>query len=419
MTELLLVAGAAIAISFYCALAEATLLSVSLSYIGELDERGDPTGRTLARLREDPGVPLATLLTLNTIAVALGSAVAGARAFQIWQDARVAGFCLLLTLGMLLLGGILPRSLGSSRWRLFATFAAWTIPATIWLMRPLTLPLGVLGGLITPRDGASPRVSRAEFEVLAEIERRQGTLDEQEWAVVANVMDLDQIPVGDVMTPRTGVVAISIDASVSRAMDLMLEEGHLRMPVFEGSIDRIVGVLLARDLWRASREGISDIRAIVRPATFVPFTKPVSDLIRQMRELRIKMAIVLDEFGGTAGLATMEDLVEEIIGEIQDEHEQEPLPFEEEMEGEVRIRGEVPLWEVNERFGLDLPEDLYDTLGGFVFGQIGNIPDVGDEVAAEGGRFRVVAMDGRRVTRVAFVADTAAGSTSTDRSSGA
>jgi putative hemolysin len=145
------------------------------------------------------------------------------------------------------------------------------------------------------------------------------------------------------------------------------------------------------------------IRDIVRPATFVPFTKPVEDLIRQMRELRIKMAIVLDEFGGTAGLVTLEDLVEEIIGEIHDEHEQEPLPFEEAMEGQVRIRGEVALWEVNERFGLDLPEDVYDTLGGYVFGQIGRIPGVNDEVEIEGGRFRVVAMDGRRITRVAFI----------------
>src|SRR5690606_38143989 len=168
------------------------------------------------------------------------------------------------------------------------------------------------------------------------------------------------------------------------------------------SIDHIVGVLLARDLWRADREGLQHIREIVRPATFVPFSKPVEDLLREMRELRIKMAIVLDEYGGTAGLVTLEDLVEEIIGEIHDEHEQEPLPFEEEMEGEIRIRGEVALWEVNERFGLNLPEEVYDTLGGYVFGQLGRIPAIEDVVETEGGIFRVVAMDGRRITRVAF-----------------
>jgi putative hemolysin len=133
-----------------------------------------------------------------------------------------------------------------------------------------------------------------------------------------------------------------------------------------------------------------------------PQTKPVEELIREMRLQRVKMVVVLDEFGGTAGIVTMEDLVEQIVGEIQDEHEQEPLPFEEELEGEIRVRGDVALWEVNERFDLSLPEDQYDTIGGYVFGRLGRIAEVGDEVEVEGFVFRVVAMDGRRIERVAF-----------------
>src|SRR5690606_30884072 len=130
-----------------------------------------------------------------------------------------------------------------------------------------------------------------------------------------------------------------------------LEEGHLRLPVFDETIDRVMGVLLARDLWKAAEEGVADLREVMREPTFVPETKAAEDLIREMRQLRIKMAIVLDEYGGTAGLVTLEDLIEEIVGEIQDEHELEPLPFEEEMEGMVRIHGSVPVTEVNERFG--------------------------------------------------------------------
>jgi CBS domain containing-hemolysin-like protein len=202
------------------------------------------------------------------------------------------------------------------------------------------------------------------------------------------------------------VVAVAVEATVEEAKDVMLEEGHLRLPVYEGSIDRVVGVLLARDLWRADREGVTTIRELLRPPIFVPESKAVEDLIREMRQHRLQMAIVLDEFGGTAGLVTLEDLIEQIIGEIQDEHEQEPLPFEEEMAGEVRVRGDVPLWEVNERFDLHLPEAVYDTLGGYVFGQLGRIAEVGDEVIAEGARFRVVAMEGRRVSRVAFCRET-------------
>jgi putative hemolysin len=407
MTSLLIVVGIALALSFLCSLLEAVLLSTPYSYIADLEEEGDPTGVRLARMRENPDDAITSLLTLNTIAHTLGGAVAGARAFQIWGDARVALFCVGLTFAVMVLAEIVPKTIGLHQWRSLAPTAAQLLSLTIWLMRPFAKSLGLIDRLIGSRGAEAQRVSRAEFEAMVEIERRQGGIDEDEWEVVANVMNLDQVTVNEVMTPRISMVALSIEATVAEAMDMILEEGHLRMPVYRESVDRIVGVLLARDLWKADREGIREIRDVIRPATFVPSSKRVEDLLRQMREQRIKMAIVLDEFGGTAGLVTLEDLVEEIIGEIQDEHEQEPLPFEEAIEGEVRVRGEVPLWEVNERFDLDLPEDVYDTVGGFVFGQLERIPDVGDEVETTGGRFRVVAMDGRRVTRVAFIAGTA------------
>lgn len=403
MTTLAIVLGTALVFGFFCSLLEAILLSASLSYIADLDEAGDPTGRALARMRENPEVPLLALGTLRTVAITVGAIVAGALSYGIWDNRGIAGFSAVATLLVLIVGEVLPRTLGSSRWRDLAPLAAGTIPMLVRLMTPITAPLRLLDRLLAAKGREDQRLSPAEFEAMAEIDRRQAGLEEEEWEVVTNVMNLDQVTVGEVMTPRIDMVAVPVDASVEAAMDLMLEEGHLRIPVFSEGIDHIVGVLLARDLWRANREGIPHIRDIVRSATFVPSSKPVEDLLREMREVRIKMAIVLDEFGGTAGLVTLEDLVEEIIGEIQDEHEQEPLPFEEEMEGEFRIRGEVPLWEVNDRFGLDLPVNVFDTLGGFVFGQIGRIPTLEDVVQTERGSFHVIAMDGRRVTRVAFV----------------
>lgn len=402
MTALLLVIGVALTLAFLCSLLEAILLSASLSYIADLDEAGDPTGRALASMRENPEVPVLALATLRTASETLGAVIAGTLAHRLWEDVRLVAFCAGLTLVIVVFGELLPKAVGSSHWRDLAPFGARATRTIMWLMLPITAPLRLLDRLFSSGGREDQRVSRAEFEAMAEIDRRQAGMDEEEWGVVTNVMNLDQVTVGEVMTPRIDMVAVPIESGVEQAMEVMLQEGHLRIPVFSESIDHIVGVLLARDLWRADREGIEHIRDIVRPATFVPFSKPVEDLLREMRELRIKMAIVLDEYGGTAGLVTLEDLVEEIIGEIHDEHEQEPLPFEEEMEGEIRIRGEVALWEVNERFDLDLPEDVYDTVGGFVFGQIGRIPELDDEVVTEGGRFRVVAMDGRRITRVAF-----------------
>jgi putative hemolysin len=141
----------------------------------------------------------------------------------------------------------------------------------------------------------------------------------------------------------------------------------------------------------------------MRVPTFVPVSKPVEQQIQDMRQRRIEMAIVLDEYGGTAGLLTLEDLIEEIVGEIHDEHELDPRPFEETPDGETRFDGVVPAAEVNERLDLSIPEEDYDTAGGFVFGTLGRVPEVGDEVAVPEGVLRVVAMEGRRVARLAFV----------------
>lgn len=402
MTTLFLVIGLSLAISFLCSILEAVLLSISHGFVAVLQEQGDKAGALLARMRENIEEPIAAILTLNTIAHTVGASVGGAVALQVFGDQWIALFSALLTLAILVLSEILPKTIGATYWQTLAAPTAHVLRFLTVVMRPILVPLSLLNRLISPRGERAPTVSRAELEVLAEIGRREGAIDEDEWQVVTNVMNLDSIHVSEVMTPRTSVVAVPIEATVEQAMEVMLDEGHLRVPMYEGTIDNVVGILLARDLWRADREGVKEARAAMRAPQFVPVTKPVEDLIREMRKERVKMAIVLDEFGGTAGIVTLEDLIEEIVGEIQDEHEQEPLDFEHGPE-EIRIGGSVPVWEVNERLDLQLPEDLYDTMGGYIFGQLGRIAAEGDEVQMERGTFRVVTMDGRRIERVAFL----------------
>jgi putative hemolysin len=402
MTTLLLVIGISLAVSFICSILEAVLLSVSHSYVALLQDRDHPAGALLARMRGNIEEPISAILTLNTIAHTIGASMGGAIALDLFGSRWIALFSAVLTLAILLLSEIIPKTLGATYWQSLGPAAAYTLRWMILLMKPVLIPLSLFNRLIAPRGEKGVTVSRAELEVMAEIGRREGTLDDEEWQVVSNVMNLDEVRVGSVMTPRTAMAAVSIDATMEEAKDLMLDEGHLRIPVYQGKLDNIVGILLARDLWKGEREGVSELRDLIREPRFVPESKPVEDLIREMRKQRIKMAIVLDEFGGTAGLVTLEDLIEEIVGEIQDEHEIEPLPFEEEAEGETRIGGGVSLDEVNERFDLELPVDEYDTVGGYVFGRLGRVAEVGDEVSVEGGSFRVVVMDGRRVDRVAF-----------------
>jgi putative hemolysin len=405
MTTLLLVIGISLSISFICSILEAVLLSITHSYVAVLQDRGDAVGDLLARMRQRIDQPIAAILTLNTIAHTVGAAVGGAMALEVFGSAWIALFSAVLTLAILILSEILPKTLGATYWQRLAPATGRVLWVMMAVMKPVLIPLAAFNRLISPRGAKPTTVSRAELEVLAEIGRREGTIDQDEWEVMTNVMNLDEVTVAQAMTPRTQIVAVPVEATLDEAQHVMLEEGHLRVPVYEGTVDRVVGVLLARDLWKAAREGVQSLRDVVRETTFVPESKTVEDLIREMRSQRIQMAIVLDEYGGTAGLVTLEDLIEEIVGEIQDEHEQEPLPFEEAMEGEVRIGGSVSLAEVNERFDLELPEDVYETVGGFVFGTLGRVADVGDEVPIQGGVLRVVAVDGRRIDRLAFIPD--------------
>jgi CBS domain containing-hemolysin-like protein len=403
VTTLIIVIVAALAISFLCSILEAVLLSISHSYVAILQERRHPSGRLLAGMRANLDEPIAAILTLNTIAHTAGAAMGGAIALQVFGDRWIALFSAVLTLLILIFSEILPKTLGATWWQQLAPAAAFILRGMVLLMKPILAPLAWINRLLTPRGKPGGTVSRAELEVLAEIGRREGAIDDAEWAVMRNVMNLDTVIVGQVMTPRTRVVAVPVTATPEQAQDVMLDTGRLRLPVYDGTLDRVVGVLLARDLWKAQRLGSTNLADVIRPPVFVPETMAVENLIPKMRQMRIKMAIVLDEYGGTAGLVTLEDLIEEIVGEIQDEHEQEPVPFDEGATGEVQVDGGVPVADLNERFRLSLPETIYETAGGYVFGMLGRVARVGDEVRVEGGILRVVAMDGRRIARLAYL----------------
>jgi len=410
MITLLWVVGLALAVSFLCSILEAVLLSVNHAHVAVMQDEGRRSGQLLARMQERIDEPISAILTLNTIAHTVGAAMGGALALEVFGSEWIAVFSAVLTLAILLLSEIIPKTIGAAYWKSLAGPTAWVLRGMVLVMKPVLLPLSLFSRAIARDRASQSTVSRAELEVMAEIGRREGTLDEAEWQVVTNVMNLSEVAVSAVMTPRTDIVAVPLDATVYDAKAVMLDEGHLRLPVFDGSLDRIVGLLLARDLWQADREGATHIRDVVRPAVYAPDSKPVEDLIVEMRGSRAKMVIVLDEYGGTAGLATLEDLIEEIVGEIQDEHEEdEPPDFREVGGGVTRIWGGVTLRDVNERLDLELPEDAFETIGGFVFGSLNRIPVTGDEVTVDGGKFRVVRMRGRRVDFLRFFPESAGG----------
>jgi CBS domain containing-hemolysin-like protein len=208
------------------------------------------------------------------------------------------------------------------------------------------------------------------------------------------------------MVPRTDIVAIDVDTAPGEILDQITKVGHSRIPVYQGSPDNIVGILYVKDLFRRLARGEKDvqIRPYLRPPHFVPESKKIDELLREMQKDKVHIAIVVDEYGGTSGLVTIEDLVEEIVGEIRDEYDVEPelvLPVS---ESEALMDARVPLEEVRETFTLDLPlSENYDTLGGFVVAQLGHFPRVGEAVEAGGARFVVEGVEGRRIRRVRVV----------------
>ena len=281
-------------------------------------------------------------------------------------------------------------------------FAKLTTPF-IWVLNgSANLTLRLIG-LRAPHE--AERVHRPEeIELLLAQTFQHGLLAEQPVEMIRGVFDLSETSAAEVMTPRTQIVAVPSTATMDQVGDVLVDSGHSRLPVYELSIDHIIGVVLARDVWRARRDRRNtQLKELIRTVPFVPESLDIEQLLRDMQRQGVHIAIVLDEYGGTAGLITVEDVVEQIVGEIQDEHEVEVLDVEEEAEtGRVLLAGRVLVADLNELYSLELPEEEYTTVAGYLMGVLGRIAEVGDAVEFPGGRLEVVAMSGRRIERMAM-----------------
>jgi CBS domain containing-hemolysin-like protein len=288
--------------------------------------------------------------------------------------------------------------------------ARWLTPpllAFAWLVTPFTSLLnrssqGVLRtfGLRSARENVH---SAEELRMLVEQSEEGGALETQDANLLEGVFEFSEKNARDVMTPRTAIDALPIDATLDDIVALIAESRRSRYPVYEDTIDDIVGILIAKDLFPILRSPprTFSLRDIARKVHVVPGSRQVEEVLSDFKRLKEHMAIVLDEYGGTAGLVTMEDLLEEIVGEILDEYDEPPEHPERASADIIIVPGATDVAEINERYGLHVPEEDYTTIGGFVFGALGRLPTVGDRVAAGGAVFSVTEMDGRRVDSLA------------------
>jgi putative hemolysin len=430
----LLVVVILILVGGFFAASEMALITVKRHRLSQLADDGSRSARTARRLTEDPGRFLATIQIAITFLGFLSGAV-GAAAFSkhlapvirlipldvIRDTAGSIAFVLVtlvIALVSIIVGELVPKTLALNFPERLAVVVAGPIAFIQGLLSPIVwfvtrisaLLVRLLGGTEKPQGGY---LSTEELKLLVETGSEQGGIEEEEKEMIHGVIELAEKRVHEVMVPRIGIRAINVDDPLDEVLEMIIRAGHSRLPVFDESLDNIVGILYAKDLLpylkgNGRANGAIDIRQLVRPPVYVPESKPVDDLLHDMQAAKRHIAIVVDEYGGTAGLVTMEDVVEEIVGEIQDEYDTEESSVEEistDDELVFRLDGRVSMDDLRDLFDLsddDEPdEEAYDTVGGFIVHRVGRIPLPGAEVAfRDGVRIVVEAAEPRRVARV-------------------
>src|SRR5437870_1652990 len=387
--------------------AETSLTSISRVRLRQLVEQKVPQAILIERLHHDPNAYLSTILITNTVAIIVASSTATLLALHLYQEKLAEWLVsLLLSLVVLIFCEIAPKTIALQRAERVALRLARIVTGATFVMRPI---VGVLTGitkLLLRLTGGTqvkgPFVTEEELKMLVSVGEEEGVLEEEEREMIHGIFEMGDMRVREVMVPRTDLVAIEVKEPVEKAVELVTKHGHTRIPVYEGNLDHIVGVLYAKDLLRAVVRGEQKaLREIARKPYFTPESNKVQDVLRDLRKNRVHMAIVVDEYGGTAGAVTIEDILEEIVGPIQDEYD---IGEEDEIQfinpNEVVLDGRVSVDDVNELLKLEIAADDYDTLRGYVLNQLGAAPKVGATLKLGNAELRVEAVQGTRIKKV-------------------
>jgi putative hemolysin len=427
--ELIVIALLTVLEGFFVA-AEIALVSIRRSRVEQLVDEGVRGARRVRRLLEDPGRFLAVSQLGLTFLGFFASAFAAVnltnqltgllRQVDPLRDAAepiaLVVVTALLAVFTIVFGELVPKTLALAHPERFALTVAPPIDFIARILGPLVAFLTgttrriarLFGAEVTPEQ----RISAEELMLIVERGGEQGVLEAEEEQMIHAVIELGQGRVHEVMVPRIAIVGLAVDATFEDAIDTVIDEGHSRVPVYDGSIDTVVGILYAKDLLPFLKDPTGPrpaLRTLLRPPVFVPESMSIDDLLHELQRRKVHIAIVLDEYGGTAGLVTIEDLIEEIVGEIQDEYDVEEDMIVKLDDDRARIDGRASVDDLAEVWSdLDLSSlledrDEYDTIGGLVFHRLGVVPTPGAEVQLDGITLTVESTDGRRVRKVLAV----------------
>ena len=404
---LLLVLG----ICAFASAAETALTSVNRIHIKNLAEKGDKRAQQIELLLAKPNVFLTTILVINNVAIIVASSIATVIAIALLPEWGQVLSTIIISIVALVFCEVTPKNAAVQNADSWALAMVPTVAAASWLLQPITTAFNNLTGALLrlagiPLTRTGPSVTEEELRLLVNVGEEEGTIEEDESNMIHSIFTLSDTTVREVMVPRIDMVTLEVGATLTEAVDLITQGGQSRIPMYEETIDNIIGVLYAKDLLRELRNRNQDapLHDLVRPAYFVPESKKLDDLLHELQHKRVHMAIVFDESGAISGLVTIEDLVEEIIGDIQDEYDREESVYDQISPTEYIFDAKINIEDFNEVLETSIePDEDYDSLAGYVLATLDKIPSVGDVVEADGVTLTVLATRGRRITKIKAV----------------
>jgi CBS domain containing-hemolysin-like protein len=386
-----LVLGICLFLAFFAAMSETALTSMGRLRIRHLAEEGNRSAQQLNNVAVIVASTLTALLTVKLAEFSNAEAITTAA----------------LTAFLLIFCEITPKTIAIRHAETLALHLAGPVRAVTWMLGWLNRLLSAIPPVFLRLFGdqaapKSPFVTEEEIRFLVGTAEEEGVIEESEEQMIHSIFEFGDTTAREIMVPRVDVKAVEVNTPIQEVVDLMLQVGHSRIPVYEENVDNIVGTVFDRDLFKYLREGQTDVplRETFRPAYFVPESKKVDELLRELQKSRVQMAIVVDEYGGTAGIVTIEDILEEIVGEIQDEFDAEEEPIEKVSENEAVFNALVHMDDVNRWLEMDLEAEDVDTLGGYVYSHLGKMPVSGDQFEVDNVSFCVVSTVGRRIKKV-------------------
>lgn len=388
------------------AAAEIALSAVSRSTVRKRSEASDPRALMLAEQFNDAArFWLAIMLLKSFGLVAAGLAVG----FMLLVHTQVAGMFIgiLVTWLVLAAAQIVVRSLVLRNPDDVAFALAPFVRAVTAVLSPVTFLLYRAGLRLSGEDeeesDESIFMSEDGLRLLMQVNEEESEIQESEKQMIASILEMDETVAREVMVPRIDMVTLDVNTSLRDALDIIIEYGHSRIPVYEGNVDIIVGLLYAKDLLKCFRENRMDapIRELLRAPYFIPASKKVTALFGEMQQQRVHLAIIVDEYGGVAGLVTIEDILEEIVGDIQDEYDvREEAYYQPSGDHAYIVNSRLDLDSLSDLLDIDIEEEEADTVGGLIYSRLGHVPEQGETLAIEGWRFTVLSLDGRRIVQV-------------------